>query len=234
MNLQELQKELKKIQDKGYIPSLRRGSTGIGHTIESELGLKESNVAIPDLGGRVELKSTRRSSTSLITLYTFNRGVWRIPQKIVIEEYGYKDKNGRLALYSTVKAGKINNQGLTLIIDDDNSEVHLIHDLSKTLIATWSIFTIVAKFLTKTERLLFILADSRKIPNHREEFHFNEAYLLTNPKPREFLKTFRLGKIVIDIRMHLKPNIIVRSHGTSLRMREIDLPFLYSNSRRIL
>lgn len=82
------------LSNKGFIKSVRRGPTGIGHLIEAELGLRETNIAIPDIGGRVEIKSTRKNSNSLITLFTFNRGVWKIKQSNLIETYGYIDLEG--------------------------------------------------------------------------------------------------------------------------------------------
>jgi hypothetical protein len=36
----------------------------ISHLLERELGLNETNIAIPDIGGRVELKGTRRKGIS--------------------------------------------------------------------------------------------------------------------------------------------------------------------------
>ena len=234
MNLQQLQRELSQLKAKGYVTSLRKGPTGIGYTLEKELNLRENNVAIPDLGGRVELKATRRNSSSLITLFTFNRGVWQIPQKSVVEKYGYQDESGRLALYNLAKVGEVNTQGLTLIIFEKNNEVKLVHESSNTVIAVWSIFTVVGKFLNKTERLLLVLADSRLTGDNIEEFHFNEAYLLTNPKPQNFLDAFKRGSIVIDIRMHLKPNNVVRNHGTGIRIHEIDIPQLYATRRNLL
>lgn len=234
MNLQQLQRELGKLRDKGYVTSLRKGPTGIGYTLEMELNLKENNVAIPDVGGRVELKASRRNTSSLITLFTFNRGVWQIPQKTVVEKYGYQDESGRSALYNLVRVGDVNTQGLTLTIEEKNNEVHLAHKSSNTLMAIWSIYTIVGKFLNKTERLLLILADSRLTEAKREEFHFNEAYLLTDPKPQNFIDAFKKGSIVIDIRMHLKPNKTVRNHGTGFRIREIDIPLLYTTRRNLI
>ncbi len=68
MNLNELTKRLRQLSEKGFIKSQRKGPTGIGHLLESELGLSETNIAIPDIGGRVELKATRKDSKSLITL----------------------------------------------------------------------------------------------------------------------------------------------------------------------
>jgi hypothetical protein len=234
MNLQQLQRELSKLRDQGYVLSLRKGPTGIGYTLERALNLKENNVAIPDVGGGVELKASRRNASSLITLFTFNRGVWQIPQKTVIQNYGYQDESGRSALYNLVRVGEINTQGLTLRIDEKNNEVHLMHESSRTLIAAWSVYTIVGKFLNKTERLLLVLADSQLRADKKEEFHFNEAYLLTDPKPQNFIEAFKKGSIVIDIRMHLKPNEMVRNHGTGFRIREIDIPLLYATRRNLI
>jgi len=223
------------MKDKSYVTSLRKGPTKIGYTLERELDLKENNVAIPDVGGRVELKASRRNVSSLITLFTFNIGVWQIPQKTLIEDYGYQDESGRLTLYNLVRVGEVNTQGLTLRIDEKNNEVHLTHESSPTLIAVWSVYTIVGKILNKTERLLLIsLADSRIREDKKEEFHFNEAYLLTDPKPQNFIESFKKGSIVIDIRMHLKPNKTVRNHGTGFRIREIDIPLLYATRRNLI
>jgi hypothetical protein len=130
--------------------------------------------------------------------------------------------------------GEVNTQGLTLLIKEKSNEVHLIHKPSNTLIAVWSIFTIIGRFLNKTERLILVLADSRLTEDNKKEFHFNKAYLLKDPKPQNFLKAFKNGNIVIDIRMHLKSNHVVRNHGTGIRIREVDIPLLYSTKRTLL
>ncbi len=82
-------------------------------------------------------------------------------------------------------------------------------------------------------RLLFVIAD-RKVEGGREYFHYNEAYLLTDPSPRRFLKAFKDSLIGIDIRMHLKENGSVRNRGTAFRIREKDLVELYENRRRLV
>jgi len=234
MKLQTLQKELKTLKEKGFLPSLRKGPTGIGYTLEKYLNLKENNVAIPDIGGRVELKATRRGSGSLITLFTFNRGVWKISQKALLEKYGYNDESGRLSLYNLVKVGAINTQGLTLKIDQKKNSVSLINESDGELIAEWSMYTIVGRFLNKTERLILVIADSRITEKNKEEFHFNEAYLLQNPKPECFLEAFQKGSVVIDIRMHLNPKNAVRNHGTGIRVRENDIELLYEKKEMLL
>jgi hypothetical protein len=120
------------------------------------------------------------------------------------------------------------------MLDEKKNEVRLIHKPSKTLIAVWSIFTIIGRFLNKTERLILVLADSRLTEENKEEFHFNEAYLLKDPQPQNFLEAFKKGSIVIDIRMHLNSTNKVRNHGTGIRIREIDMPLLYATKRILL
>ena len=233
MNLQEIQNRLQELKDRGFIPTHRKGPTGIGHTLEQELQLDENNLAIPDLGGRVELKANRKRSGSMVTLFTFNRSVWQISQKEVIEKFGYVDERGRQALYSTVFHGSPNPQGLEIRIDRQNHKVHLCHNAE--ILGTWSVFTVVGKFVTKLERLMVVFADNQfDEETNREEFHFNEAYLLDKPEPDKFLDAFEKGLIAIDVRIHLKAIGAVRNHGTGFRIDERNMPSLYENRKQII
>jgi len=101
MQLKELVERLTQLKEKGFLETSRKGPTGIGHLLEKELGLFETNIAIPDIGGRIELKATRRKSNSLITLFTFNRAVWLINQKDLILHYGYKDETPMMRCLTT-------------------------------------------------------------------------------------------------------------------------------------
>ena len=189
MTLQEIQKQLALLKRRGLIQSKRKGSTGVGYTLEQELNLSENNLAIPDIGGRIELKATRKKSTSLITLFTFNKSVWHIPQKKIIKTYGYLDeKKNRQSLYSSVFYAQENPQNLKIELDKSAHKIHLHHD-SGILLATWSIYTMIGKFTSKLERLLMVLADNQiNQISGKEEFLFDEAYLLENPSPDNFLQ----------------------------------------------
>ncbi len=233
MTLQEMQRKLMAIKDQGFIPSLRRGSTGIGYTLETLLGVAENNIPIPDIGGRVEIKTIRRDSQSLITLFTFNRGVWHIPQKELIERYGYWDKKGRRALKNTVFYDRPIAQGIALDVDEQKHTIHLVDVGSGEPLATWDVFVIVGKFMSKLSRLLLVFADRRR-EGGQEFFHYDEAYLLTEPSPRAFLNAFRGSVIGIDIRMHLKDNGAVRNRGTGFRIAEKDLIGLYDRRRKLI
>ena len=218
--------------NKGFVHSLRKGNTGIGYTFESLIGLNETNIPIPDIGGRLEIKTTRKDSSSLVTLFTFNRGVWQKNQRDIIKEFGYQDEKGRWALKSTVFYKKANSIGLSLVLDEDRSVIRLM-STNNDLLAEWDIYVIVGVFSSKLSRLLFVLAD-RRIVEGVEEFHFNEAYLLTKPNPRNFLDAFRNSLVGIDLRMHLKENNSVRNRGTGFRMQEKNMINLYSDKRRLL
>lgn len=232
MTLKEIDRRLRALKTMGYVPTVRHGSTGVGHTFEQKMGLTETNIPVPDLGGRVEIKTTRRDSTSLVTLFCFNRGVWHVSQRDLIGKYGYVDDSGRKALKNTVYAGRQISQGLSLLMDDPNNKVSLI-DENGNLLATWDVFVMVGKLMSKLSRVLFVIAQRRFAGSGEEEFLYNEAYILTDPIPRNFINAFKSGKVGIDLRMHLKENGSVRNRGTAFRIKEIDLWDLYSNIRNL-
>ncbi len=232
MNLKELTDRLKQIESQGYVKALRKGNTGVGFTFETLFGLDETNIPIPDIGGRVEIKTTRKDSTSLVTLFTFNRSVWQKSQKEIIEQYGYQDEKGRQALKSTIFLNRPNSLGLSLSIDE-RKNIICLRGPEKELLAEWDVFVLVGKFSSKMSRLLFVLAD-RRTRDGQEEFHYNEAYLLTEPNPRNFLEAFNKSLVGIDLRMHLKENGAVRNRGTGFRMREKNMIELYKNKRRLI
>ena len=234
MRLSEVRVRLQELKTAGFVPSERWGPTGIGHTLETQLGLAENNLPIPDIGGRVEVKATRSSTNNLITLFTFNRAVWKFKNKELVEKWGYTDaKRGRLAFYTTVSAKEMNTFGMQLSVSDNANHLFMTHAPSDTVVAVWDMYYIVGKFVTKFERMLFVHADSKKIDG-REVFHYNKAELLSEPSALTFKDGFANGIVTIDIRMHLKPNGTARNHGTGFRIREQNLPILFGKVDRLV
>lgn len=234
MRLPELRQKLRELNKTGFVESERKGPTGIGYTLEKRLGVSENNLPIPDIGGRTEIKATRNAANNLITLFTFNRSVWKQPQADIIHRWGYlDDKRGRPALYSTASASEPNPQGLQVILPTEADTLSLVHVETDEVLASWDLFHIVGKFVTKFERLLLVHAKSRKT-RRMEEFHFNAAHLLTEPSAQTFRNSFLSGKAFIDIRMHLRQNGSVRNHGTGFRVHEHDLPSLFGRIDNLL
>lgn len=237
VTLREIQDRLSSLKKAGFIRSARRGPTGIGHTLEKELGLTENNFPMPDIGGHTELKAVRKhaeKTRSLVTLFTFNRAAWEMHQSEVIERFGSIDASNRRALWSTVYYQQANPQNLKINLPESAGTVDLVHD-SGVKIASWEIDTIVDKFISKLGKLLVVLAENQKAGDSgAEEFWFNEAYLYENPSPQIFFDAFQQSKIAIDVRMYIKPAGGVRNHGTGFRIKEEDITSLYANRRKVL
>ena len=186
MRLSELKSRLVTIRDEGFVQTRRKGPTGVGFTLESLLELSENNLPIPDIGGRVEVKATRSNTINLITLFTFNKSVWEHKQKEIVSRWGYWDpQKGRQSLYTTVSAQVPNPLGFQLSVSEDATSLSMNHVPSKSLLATWDLFHIVGKFLTKLDHMLFVHADTRKVEG-LEEFHYNRAELLSEPSSMTF------------------------------------------------
>ena len=232
MNLKEIKKRLISLKNKGFVPSQRKGSGSVGHTLEQELGLSENNLAIPDISGRVELKATRRQSNSMITLFTLDRDAWKLHQREVIKKYGYIDRKNRQALQSRVSCSQCNSRNLKIKLDKTQQKTHLYHN-SGDLLATWSIYTIIGKFESKLKNLLIVFADTQCV-HGKESFLFNKAYLLKKTSPECFLKAFENSQIAVELRMYLEPEGSVRNRGTAFRIKESDMIHLYKHKQQIL
>lgn len=229
MTIEEIASKLAEIRDLGFVPTMRAGNTGIGYTLETLFGIAENNVRTPDFG-EIELKSQRKNSSTLITLFTSDRGAWHVKQSEVIRNFGYVDERGRRALYCFATS-KPNPQGL--FTRADTLELKLFHT-SGVLLASWPVELILKRFSEKMDALVNVLAETRSDENSREEFWFNEAYFLHTPSRENFVATLREGAVVLDIRMHLKSSGAARNHGTAFRAAESVLPRFFAGRDKLI
>lgn len=229
MDIIELKNKLSDIKEMGFIVSKRKGNTGIGYTLETLLGLKENNLKTPDFD-KIELKSQRKGASNPVTMFTFNRGVWKIHQSELIEKYGYIDTNNRPSLYCKVNT-KSNNQGLSLKVEKENVRLYF---LNETLIAEWTGDRLIDRFRNKMPALVVVNAETRINSDGKEEFWFNEAFYLTQPNEDNFLDLIRQDIIIVDVRMHIKENKVVRNHGTGFRIDEGFLNLCFSNREKLI
>lgn len=229
MDIAELKDKLSEINQRGYIASLRGGNTGIGYTLETLLGLEENNLKTPDLGD-VELKSQRNRTNNRVTMFTFNRGVWKVKPRELIEKYDYVDTNRRPSLYCTANS-KPNNQGLFVKIEQET--VRLYH-LDGTLVAEWPGERLIDRFRSKMPALIIVNADTRINSERKEEFWYKEAYLLTDPNEDNFLDLVKKDIVIVDVRMHLRENRVVRNHGTGFRIEERFWNLCFGNREKLI
>jgi|TARA_Y100000310_G_C20447586_1_gene699162 hypothetical protein len=226
MTIEEFKIKFDALKEKGFIPSLRKGPTGIGYTLEEELEIEENNFALPDLEG-VELKAHRTRVSSMITLFTFNKKVWQIPPLEAVKKYGSKDENGRLGLYYTMSL-KPNSAGLFLHIT--KQEISVRH-ISGEIVTIWQTEDLAQRFLEKIPALMFVSAFVEE-RDGVEYFHFYRAQLMKDTSPELLSDQFKAENILVDLRLHDK-GTRARNHGTGFRTYENKLPFLFKQIEEI-
>ena len=223
--------KMNKIKKEGFVPTLRKGNTGIGFTLETHLGIRENNYAKGDFidnktykGTLFELKSQRflkkdprkskvSKNSHLISLVTQapHNGM---SNRELLKEFGNPDSKGRNRknLYATISAGRrikskydsISKMG----IKRDEDILHLIVDGKKVANVDLS------KILCKLEDLIVVRADSewRKCScndtdlhdkdDYHEYFHFNKPCIFRKFNKQKFYDAIDNGKIKYDLRMH--------------------------------
>lgn len=224
MDLAEFSERFKDLKQRGFIRTKRRGPTGIGFTLETVLGIRENNIAEPDLE-KIELKAHRIASNNMITLFTFNRKAWRVKPLDAIRQYGSEDRNGRLGLYYTMSL-KPNQAGLFLYVTDETISVRHI---SGEIIVEWDLETLAERFELKIPALILVSAFTEE-RDGVEYFHYFRAQYMTDTTPELLANQFRSENILVDLRLHDK-GTRARNHGTGFRAYEDKLPHLFKQIR---
>src|SRR4030043_2128777 len=112
MNYNEFVEKINQIKNMGFVDSKRTGDTGIGKTLEDMLGITENNIAGPDFD-IYELKSGRKDSASMLTLFT-KAPMPEGANKSLLEAFGYKqrtEKNRKQLHVTDYVDAKIPRQG---------------------------------------------------------------------------------------------------------------------------
>ncbi len=224
-----LLEEFDKIKEMGYVKTLRSGSTGVGYTFESLMGIEENNSSGPDFKG-IELKCFRlKQNQSKEKMNLFLKEPEWIDgsknQNERLERYGYFDaENQRQALYSTPTIN-INTHNLSLSVDNETENVYLC--FNNTPIGKYDFTTIQFRLNEKLTESAYIGAENRG-KDKNEEFHYVELTYYSGPSIKEFIQLIESGDVMMEIRMHTK-----RNHGTCFRVKEEKLIQLYSRTERL-
>lgn len=253
MNYDEFLKKIKEIKDAGYVKSHRRGDTGIGKTLEDLLGITENNIAGPDFGV-YELKSGRKDSVSMLTLFTKTP----MPKGAILnllEAYGYKQRKdihersqrkmaeyvdikgakpeevpvSEKELHVTVDAVKKNSLGLILRIMDDRI---YISD-SKGVEAFYEESILKETFEKKYAKLIYVSATTKR-EKGQEFLWFDEAHRLEGFSFERFSELVEKGVIKLDLRVGHYANGRLHDHGTGFRVLPRYLPQCFEKIEKIL
>ena len=251
MNYNEFVDRIKQIKDMGFVESNRSGDTGIGKTLEDLLGISENNIAGPDFD-IYELKSGRKDSSSMLTLFT-KAPMPKGANKSLLEAFGYRqrtEKNRKQLrvtdyvdvkipeqecstrekeLHVTVDSKSINSVGLKLEIRDNRIYI----SNPKNVLAYYDEGTLREAFEKKYKKLVLVLASSKK-EDGKEYFWFNEAYLLEGFSFIRFAELVKEGVVKLDLRIGHYPDGRPHDHGTGFRILPKDRPKCFEKIIRII
>jgi len=238
---------MKAIKKEGYIKSHRANDTGIGKTLEDKLGIIENSVQAADIND-IELKATRKDSTSMLTLFTKSPDKPRVNNKILRAKYGYKNTeslliNNKLNILHTTINGKNYNtlNGDTcfkLIFKDD--KIYIKHNKDGILDDIyWSTNKLNKAFLKKfpSGKIYYVKANVKK-ENGIEYFEYDDVYLLENFDSKKLMENLKSGFIEIDIRLGIYQtgNKKGKAHdnGTAFRLRTNKLDSCFDKITKII
>lgn len=230
MTLKKLKEKLKEISQMGFIKSRRKHDTGIGKTLEDYLGVKENNIALPDLG-TMELKSQRINTPSMLTLFT--KSPEGVTNAEIRERFGYPDHEFPKIkiIHQTIEQGRENSMGFRCAIDEKENKLLIMKD--SIVIGYYGLDFLKQKSVEKIGNgLILVLAETKKI-KRKEHFHYKEAYVLKDIDPKKFLAYSKY-----DVRLGVYHSGAKKGqhhdHGSAFRLTEKSITELFKIKERIL
>lgn len=226
--------KLKRIKSKGYVRTHRLGPTGIGKTLEDLLGIAENNIDISN-ATFAELKSARKKSLSMLTLFTKAPLPPEANSKL-LRDYGYTTPTSgrKKVLHTTTFATHYNSlRGKTgFKVKIRPTKVSLISPDGDEL-GYWDQMTLKQSFDKKLHHVLYVMADT-KGRGRTEEFWFNEAWLLSGFDYAGFTSALKEGTVCVDVRIGQFPDGTPHDHGTGFRVLPSKFNLCFKKRRKLL
>lgn len=233
----ELLRKILIINKQGFIPTVTNGDTGVGMTLEAELGIAANASKNPDYKG-IELKASRinaRGKSSNRTQLFSKVPNWKISPlgsaKELIDKRGYIDKNGRHNLYHTMNGQQQNSIGLYLDIDYANDYLRQMHIANNGITehdTTWVLQDLREALLKKHKETFWVKARHND-DRGAEEFHYVEVEHTANPYIEKLETLIETGLITLDYAMHVKPAGGIRDHGYLFKLHQNSKSALFPN-----
>lgn len=234
MYMNELIEKIKEIQESGengWHESKRNGDTGIGKTFEDLLEKEEDNICEADFHD-IEIKTRRRLSNSLLTLFTKSPTTPRGINTTIRKSYGYGNPQ---QLHVTVSCTKPtyntpSQHFFQIKIDYQNRHFQLfIFNQNNEMIdkrAIWS-FSSIEKVLERKMKTTIIVSADEKKEKGKTYFKYRKVEVMTGLTLEGFLKAIENDDILIDIRLGVyqtgKRKGYTHDHGTVFRIQAKNL-----------
>lgn len=226
----ELLQKLRSISNRGFIPSIRQGDTGVGMTLENLLGIAANPSKSPDYKG-IELKASRISNRGSVRnksqLFSKTPS-WKLSPMETAERLvatrGYIDGDGIQALRHTISGNKPNSRGLYLDVDYANDYLRqmftdvAVRDFNPEHDMTW-VFDDLRKALKKKHRETFWVKAFHNNDRTDEQFHYATVEHTKDPYIEKLETLFETGIVTMDYTLHLKPSGKARDHGYLFKLK---------------
>jgi len=235
-NTHLLLEKLTAIASLGWVDATRQGDTGVGHTLETLLGIEANSSKKPDFLDQIEIKSTRmprtgkstNKSTMLSKVPDWKAGPLRAPE-ILVKFGEVSTSSGKRELYVTVSE-KPNRQGLYLTYDEKRGSIearHLSTHGSSSLVATWDVGILQSDLQNKHKETFWVKAERRITPEGLEQFRYLRVTRTLRPLVANIGPLINDGKITLDFTLSEKPSGSTRDHGYLFRIWPKDLGLLF-------
>lgn len=230
----ELLSKLRVIGQKGWVPSLRSGDTGVGFTLETLLGIPANASRTPDFKG-VEIKSGRAKSSNQ-TLFAKTPDWKGSPSKSALELLNrrgrYSEEKQRLQLFHSIFAPRPNSYDLQLEVDHEKGllkQFCVILDKHEDDVF-WEL-EVLQEALRKKHAETFWVRSKNRDGKDGEEFLFYEGTYTRGPNINAFPLLLEAGDIFVDYTMWAPSPGKQNNKGFLFRMRKNRLEMLFGKPR---
>jgi hypothetical protein len=220
-----------KIAAKGLVPTMRNGDTGVGYTFETLMGIAENNQRCGDFMG-MEIKTYRSEELKMRDAEKMNLFL-REPKWVDglsavdrVLTCGYRDENGRCALYSTVQM-RMNAHGFAFRIDKDAGRLWLQWNARD--VAYWRFADLETRLREKLDEAVYIAAQAVG-RGAGERFFYRTVTHCQSPSVEAFVSLLEQGDAMLEIRMHIEDNGRHRNHGCGFRIKKNRIQMLYGST----
>lgn len=235
----DLYKKFDKIRNMGWIQSKRKGSTGIGYTFESLLGIQENSFAVPDYNG-IEIKTMRILSRKNIHLFSAEPdGDYLFPTQRILDKLGYpcKEKKEYKVFMSAAKGKSFSYIGYSrkVKLEIENNKISLIakdrYDNPIKVDTSWSFDLLKNRLYTKNKYLAIVKA-KKMTKDDIEYFHYVHIDFYKIKSFESFIDLIEKGIITVTFKINVYKNGIkegkIDNHGTDFSIKEEEIEELYT------
>ncbi len=252
-----LKENLLEIRNMGWIPNERQGNAGsAGNTLEDLLNIPENNLPLPN-AGEWELKTSRKNTNALITLFHMEPSprVFGFVSNILLPKYGWSHQesgkrypSNEMSFRQTIKATDRTSRGFGIIVNQEKMRIEISFDansVNKTIHSDWleSVENRIGLeelepqpywgFEDLTHKIGSKLTNcvyvlvEKKRIDEISYLRYCDMYFLSDITTISVINAIKRGILFVDFDARTGHN-----HGTKFRIKKNEIINLYGNSIR--